>query len=185
MATVWRERQHDDAVFFSKLNNWYWNMAVMVVLSSNISTGLADEHRTRAAKYFMKSRNVSAVIQADGWAVQVLPAGAPFNIVSLKYTRGNTKKGGKADPVAFTAQHIVTSEPLSADVILPTCFVPRPATTFVGFCTVVTPVSSILYMSLAQKWWPSSTLRRFSKKSETLFLLKVVERNKEYITCCN
>ena len=53
--------------------------------------------------------------------------------------------GGTEFPVTFTAQHNVIKVPRSAEVTFPTCLTPRPAITFPGWWTVVTPVSSTLY----------------------------------------
>ncbi len=79
------------------------------------------------------------------------PAGDPFMKDSLKRTRGKINMGGIAFPVAFTAQATVTSSPLSADVTEPTCFFPFSVTICLGVCTVVTPVSSMLYIMCGGK----------------------------------
>lgn len=66
-------------------------------------------------------------------------------------SRGNTTNKSlmvpdprKNEQVELHAQeHSLHSTPLSALVTAPTCFMPFGAITFPGFCTVVSPVSSI------------------------------------------
>ncbi|GBN32570.1 hypothetical protein AVEN_125512-1 [Araneus ventricosus] len=53
--------------------------------------------------------------------------------------------GGRKFPAVLTHVSAVTSTPRSADVKVPTCFLPRRARTFEGlFATVKMPVSSAL-----------------------------------------
>lgn len=61
---------------------------------------------------------------------------------------GNTIAGGSDDPIADTAQHVVTSVPLSALVTLFSCLAPFAAMIFLGFWTVVVPISSRQYTLL-------------------------------------
>lgn len=44
-------------------------------------------------KCFSQSRNISLLIQLEGFAVPVVPDGAPFSIGSLKNFRGNIRNG--------------------------------------------------------------------------------------------
>ena len=54
--------------------------------------------------------------------------------------------GGIEFPIVFETQHAGTNVPRSADVILPTCLLPLSAK--IGFCTVVNPNLSTLYIQL-------------------------------------
>ena len=77
------------------------------------------------------------------------------------------EKSGMVEPVAETAQAIVTSLPLSADVRKPTCLYPFRPTILSGFWAVVTPFSSMLYMSFSWNLLQDRTVRRLSKKALT------------------
>lgn len=57
-------------------------------------------------------------------AIPTVPAGAPVKKTSLKFTRGKISTGGNAVPVALMMPQRVMDSPLSADTILPTCFLP-------------------------------------------------------------
>ena len=64
--------------------------------------------------------------------------------------------------------------PLSADVMEPTCFEPFGANIFLGFCTVVTPVSSTFQMREKENLYLSNTSDNLEKKLLTLVLLNDV-----------
>jgi hypothetical protein len=82
------------------------------------------------------------------------------------------KYGGTLFPVADTAKATVTSGPLSADDILPTYRTPRRAITRSGFCTVVTPVSSMFQTSAGPHLRRFNTICRLSKKAVTLVFVE-------------
>lgn len=83
-------------------------------------------------------------------------------------------KGGIEFPIAFIATVTVTRVPRSPEVKAPTCLIPFLVTILLGFCTVVTPVSSTLYISLATKWSLSKTFCKLSKNTLTYAALKLV-----------
>lgn len=56
-----------------------------------------------------------------GLAKPRVPTGAPLSMKDLNCFLGNTIAGGNEDPVADTIQHVVTSVPLSALIILFSC----------------------------------------------------------------
>ncbi len=88
------------------------------------------------------------------------------------------KYGGIAVPLALTATQTVKRVPRSAEVIEPTCFLPRDAITPSGRWTVVKPLSSALkkFVGEIPLFLMSSTR---SKNSLTLWRLKLVARLRE------
>ena len=109
--------------------------------------GRVGEHLLCFATCSKNSRNLSSSIHPDLVAHPIEPVGLPLMKWSLYRIRGKTNIGGIEFPTAFTAQITVTSCPRSIEVTAPTCLLPLGATTCFGDCTVVTPVSSALYMS--------------------------------------
>lgn len=90
---------------------------------------------------------------------------------SLKITLGNIKYGGMLFPVAKTAHAKVMNVPRSAEVRDPISLKPCLATTLFGLWTVVTPVSSMLQMSLGRNLCLCMT--RLLKKQPTFSLLNL------------
>jgi len=93
-------------------------------LSSIKRTGWSKAQWLYLMKCFKYETKLTDVIQPDGCAEPAVPGGAPFNICTLKYTLGNTMKGGIVLPKALTVQQVVTSWPRSWEVTVPTCFAP-------------------------------------------------------------
>ena len=128
MATVRWQRQHNNPVLLRKVESVKRQMRFMVV--KNQQDGVTGEHFVDLTKCFMYKKKLSAVIQPLGCTAPSVPGGAPITIGLLKFTLGNTIKGGIELPAAFIVHSTVTSVPLSADVTLPTCFFFLLATTF-------------------------------------------------------
>ena len=84
--------------------------------------------------------------------------------------------GGIVFQVALTAQQSVTSCPLSSETIAPTCLATVAETIFLGFCTVVQPVSSTISIMSGVNPSFSKTEAYLLKKVLTLCLLKLVAR---------
>ena len=133
-----------------------------VWLSMISSVGLSLFDCECVMKWSSQDSNSSALIHPLGFAAPIVPGGAPLSMWLRKFTRGNMSKGGILLPTALIAPTNVTSCPLSPDVIWPTCFSPFEAMTFGGLCTVISPVSSMLYILFDGNLYRSMTVSRFT-----------------------
>ena len=83
-------------------------------------------------------------------------------------------------PVALTAQQSVTSWPLSAETTASTCLTPVAAIIFLGFCTVVQPVSSTFQILFGiNQGWDSNFLRTGSKELQTSDRIYIYDKIKQ------
>ena len=143
-------------------------------LSNSNKTGSSSVGLTYFMKWSINIENSFSVIHPDLFPVPI-DSGGPFSTNKLLYLiRGKMNMHGMKLPMAFTAAAIVTRVPRSADVTAPTCLEPRWAITFLGFCTVVIPVSSTFQILLGRKLCRWSTSWYFSKNELTLVRLKDV-----------
>ena len=103
--------------------------------------------------------------------------GSPFENSSLARTRGKMTMGGTYVPAALMHITAVHSVPRSAEVNVPTCFLPFIAITLDGRpCTVVRPVSSTLKILDGAYANLSCSGSSKSKKLPTADLLKPLAR---------
>lgn len=88
-----------------------------------------------------------------------------------KHTREH-KRGGTQFPIALIQHIMVTLTPRSADVILPTCFIPLAAITRTGVWTVDSPVSFKLCFLSRVNLYQIICFSSLSKNMFTFVLLK-------------
>ncbi|XKL59946.1 hypothetical protein PGB90_000962 [Kerria lacca] len=93
-------------------------------LSNNNNNGWVGVHRVCETKCFKYSTNWTSLIQPLGLQPPAHPSGPPFRKLNLKFTLGKMKYGGISPPIAEIVPTMVTRDPLSADVINPTCLRP-------------------------------------------------------------
>ena len=146
------------------------------LLSVNRSTGFPREHAVCLMKWSNQALKLVFVIQPLLCSTPTVPGNALFSMKSLKCTCGKIRKAGIAFPCVFTSLFMVTRVIRSVEVTCPTCFTPVSGITFEGLCTVVSTVSSQLYIDLGSISLRTMTLSKFSKKSPTFFRLKLVAR---------
>ena len=113
--------------FSVSIPRWEW------WLSKRSRTGFSVEGLACLAEYFMKTKMFSVVIQTGGFVTPTQPVGPSRIKWSSKFCLGKINIGGTELPIADTATHMVTSEPLSPDVTELICLSPSAATMFLSF----------------------------------------------------
>jgi len=158
-----------------------FDVCVLWPSNSKISnTGASAVGCVCCGKWSNHCSKISLCIHPLGWAAAWQSGGALSSRSAFILQRGKTRNGGIKFPDALMQTSTVTRVPRSAELNVPTCFLPLDASTLDGlFGTVVIPVSSQLNTLSGVKWNLFCSSSSKSKNLPTTTLLNPCARAAE------